>query len=300
METTIYSTLRDGSRVSFGAEEFVFVQVSEEMSLAAALRIQAITHRLTELSPLGIIDVCPSNTSYMVRQDPDEVDPRSLLPLLEELHEAYPDANSVILETEIIEIPIFYNDPWTTETLMRFRKRHQSESETDIEYCTRINGFSAVADFVSAHSGSPFIVTFPCFVPGNAECMQLVPRERQIQAPKYLSPRTDTPARALGHGGAFSTVYPAAGVGGYQLIGRSPVPVVDMKQEMPGFETSIVLARPSTIFKYTPIEQEEYFSIRASVESHTYQFRRSPVQFNLSRYLEAPDFYGAQLIGELP
>lgn len=300
MNRAMYSSFSDGSRVSFGADEFIFVEVSEVMSLATALRVQAITHDLTERGLLSIIDVCPSNASYMIRHDPEVADPRNLVSTLEELHRRYPDANSVSLETEIIEIPVFYDDPWTTEVLMRFRKRHQSETETDIQFCARINKFSSVEEFVKAHSSSPFIVTFPCFVPGNAECIQLVPQERQIQAPKYLSPRTDTPARALGHGGAFSTIYPAAGVGGYQLIGRSPVPVVDMKQELPGFENSMVLAKPATIFKYTPIDQEQYFSIRSSVENGQYHFRKSPVLFNLQSYLEDPDRYGEELVKELP
>lgn len=300
MTRAMYTTFGDGSRVSFGADEFVFVEVSEAMSLSTALRVQAITHDLSARAMPGIIDVCPSNASYMIRNSPEDGDPRDLISTLEDLHRRYPDADSVSLETEIIEIPVYYDDPWTTETLMRFRKRHQSETETDIRYCARINGFPGVDEFVEAHSASPFIVTFPCFVPGNAECIQLVPQDRQIQAPKYLSPRTHTPARALGHGGAFSTVYPAAGVGGYQLIGRSPVEVVDMKQELPGFENSMVLAKPATIFKFRSIGQEEYFSIRSRVESGQYHFRKSPVRFNLRGYLEDPDLYSERLIGELP
>ena len=38
------------------------------------------------------------------------------------------------LPTRIIEIPVLYNDPWTRETLMRFRERHQDPKSTDIEY----------------------------------------------------------------------------------------------------------------------------------------------------------------------
>ena len=40
---------------------------------------------------------------------------------------------------------MFYNDPWTRETLMRFRERHQEPTSTDIEYATRINDFKSIA-----------------------------------------------------------------------------------------------------------------------------------------------------------
>lgn len=299
MERPIYRSFPDGSRISFGADEFVFVELAESMSLVDALRIQLITAEVSSWKLPGVLDVCPAHISYMIRVDPNRTDPRDLVVALADAHDKFPDAENSILETEIIEIPVFYDDPWTTEVLMKFRERHQSPAETDITFLARTNGFSSVGDFVSAHSGSPFMTTFPCFVPGNAECFQLVPVERQIQAPKYVSPRTETPARAVGHGGAFTTIYPAQSPGGYQLIGRSPVPVFDITQSNPGFEESMVLARPGTIFKYRPIDYDEYFEIRASAECGQYLYQRSPVHFNYADFIQDIDGYNTRLMGEL-
>lgn len=296
----VYVEFADGARASYGGDEFLFVELSESMSLPTALRIQAMAKALEPLDLPGIIDVCPSHVSYMIRYDPDVLEPGALVTALRGLHESFPAAAEVQLDTEIIEIPVLYDDPWTTEVLLRFRSRHQSPAETDIEYSARINGFDSVGEFIRQHSSKPFIVTFPCFVPGNAECVQLVPRDRQIETPKYLSPRTDTPARALGHGGAFSTVYPAAGAGGYQLIGRSAVPVVDMQQRLPGFERSIVIAAPSTIFKFTAIDLDEYYATRSAVESGAHHYRKAPVRFVLQSYLDDPDGYTDGLLKELP
>ena len=47
--------------------------------------------------------------------------------------------------------------------------------------------------------------------PGLPFCYQLEPRERQVQVPKYVRPRTFTPERAFGIGGAFSVDLPRAG-----------------------------------------------------------------------------------------
>jgi urea carboxylase len=291
--------LPDGSRLSHGGEEFVFVELTEHMTLSGALRIQAITDELTALGVDGVIDVCPSNASYMVRVDPDRCDPRSLAAPIEELHGRFVGSTDVVLGTEILEVPVMYDDPWTTETLMRFRDRHQSATETDLEYITRVNGFGSTGEFVAAHSGNPFIVTFMCFVPGNAESMQLVPDDMQLQAPKYVRPRTDTPERALGHGGAFATIYPARGAGGYQLVGRAATPVFDLAQQLPDFAEDPVLARAGMIVKYRPIDRDEYDATRVEVERGTYRYRRAPVEFALTRFFEDPLAYNEILLAEL-
>ncbi|MDT5153959.1 MAG: urea carboxylase [Mycobacterium sp.] len=291
--------LPDGSRMSFGGEEFVFVELTEYMSLSGALRIQAITAGLAEINLDGVVDICPSNASYMLRVDPNRCDPRSLHEPVLEQHRRFVDTTDVVLDTEILEVPVLYNDPWSTETAMRFRDRHQSSTETDLEYISRINGFESIEDFISAHSGNPFIVTFMCFVPGNAESMQLVPDDMQLEAPKYVRPRTDTPERALGHGGAFATIYPARGAGGYQLVGRAATPVFDLAQELPDFSTDPVLAKAGMIVKYRPIDRDEYDAIRKDVENTAYRYRRVPVEFSLAGFFDDPLAYDRSLLNEL-
>ncbi|MEV6558510.1 carboxyltransferase domain-containing protein [Nocardia sp. NPDC051756] len=299
MTPTPYQFLCDESRVSFGGDEFVFVEFGEAMDLAEALRIQAITAGLTRIALAGILDIAPANASYMIRLDPDVLDPRHLIRILDGLHQQFADSYAVTLDTDIVEIPVWYDDPWSAETCMKFRDRHQSSTETDIQYTARVNNLSSVDELVAAHSSAPFIVTFPCFKPGNTESMQLVPRNRQIQAPKYLRPRTETPARAVAHGGAFTVVYPTSGVGGYQLLGRSPVPVVDLDQTIPGFEDSKVLTTVSSLILFRSIDGDEYRDMRASSKKGTYRYNRHPVTFVLSRFLDDPLGYAAELTGEL-
>lgn len=279
--------------------QFVFVELTEHMSLPGALRIQAITDALAAEQIDGVIDVCPSNASYLLRVDPDRCDPRTLIEPVREQHRRFVSTDDVVLETEILEVPVMYRDPWTTETVMRFRDRHQSETETDLDYISRVNGFGTSDEFIAAHSGNPFIVTFMCFVPGNAESMQLVPQQMQLQAPKYVRPRTDTPARALGHGGAFSTIYPARGAGGYQLIGRAATPVFDLSQSLPDFVDNPVLARPGLLVKYRPIDRDEYDSVEAEVENRTYEYLRRTVTFTLADFLDDPLTYNRALLEEL-
>ena len=293
------SHLADGSRFSFGADEFVFVELSEEMSLETTLRVIAITDELRGESIPGLIDICPAHVSYMLRVDPEELDPRDTVGLLEDIHKRCGDSAHLKIDARLIEIPVYYNDPWTRETVMRFRDRHQSQELNDLEYCAQINGFDDIQGLIAAHSSNPFIATFIGFMPGNAESYQLVPRERQLEAPKYLRPRTDTPERALGHGGAFTTIYPVRGAGGFQLLGRSAVPVFDVEHRLEDFGDSIVLPRAGDIFKYRPIDEHEYEEIRSLVDEGTYRYRVHETSFDLAAFVEDPEGYNAALLGVL-
>ena len=145
------------------------------------------------------------------------------------------DAHDLSLSTRIVEIPVFYQDPWTHETQMRFRDRHQSPEGTDIEFAARINDLSGPEAFVEAHSGSPWFASMVGFVAGLPFLFQMVPRERQLEVPKYLRPRTDTPALTIGHGGCFGCIYSVRGAGGYQMFGITPAPIYDPKQQLPDF-----------------------------------------------------------------
>ncbi|GAA2275434.1 allophanate hydrolase subunit 1 [Actinomadura luteofluorescens] len=295
--SAIFHTFPDGSRTSFGGDEYIFVEIAVEMSLEAALRVQAIAARIAELEIPGIVDIAPANTSYMIRLDPDVVHPRDVLVAVSEVHD-HDDGSDPRIMTQIVEVPVYYDDPWTKDVCLRFRAGHQSPSETDIEFVARINGFGSVRDLIDAHTAAPFIVTFPCFKPGNAESYQLVARDRQIEAPKYLSPRTETPARAVAHGGAFSVIYPVSGVGGYQLLGRAAVPVVDLYRRSREFKASRVLTPISTLIQFRPIDRAEYDEIRYEVESDHYVFKRQPVEFSLKKFMAEPYEY-AQSLKEL-
>lgn len=286
----------DGYRLSHGGDEFVFVELSEEMSLATTLRVLAITDELRGRKVPGITDICPAHISYMLRISPEQLDPREVPAIIADIHEHTAGDHRVTISTRVIEMPVYYGDPWTHEALIRFRDRHQAPDLTDLEYCAQINGFDDVDELIRAHSASPWIATFIGFVSGNAECYQLVPRERQLEAPKYVRPRTDTPDRAVGHGGAFTTIYPVRGAGGFQLFGRSAAPVYDAAKRLHAFTDSIALPRSGDIFSYRPIDEDEYHDIRQHVEDGTYRYPMGEVKFDLDAFTADPDGYNCMLL----
>ncbi|MER7010198.1 carboxyltransferase domain-containing protein [Saccharopolyspora sp. NPDC000359] len=285
------------ARYEHGGDEFVFVELDQQMSLEANLKAVAITGQLRREGIDGIIDICPSNASYLVRLDPDRLHPADLVDHLRALeHSAGQLPDDAAVRTRIVDVPVLFDDPWTRETLLRFRDRHQDPDATDLEYAARTNGFRDVRALVEAITSAPFLVTMLGFVPGLPFCYQMVPRERQIEVPKYVRPRTDTPERAFGYGGAFAVVYPVRGAGGYQLFGIAPAPVFDLQQRLPDFADDIAFPRPSDILRYRAVDRDEYDRTRAEVEAGQFRYRIREAEFLPAELLADPDAVNTRLM----
>jgi urea carboxylase len=285
-------------RYSFGGDEHIFVEIGEEMSLEAFFKGMAICDALQKRRLAGVSEVCPANASYLVRFDPDAIRPDDMLRTLKAI-EAEVGGADLELPTRIVEIPVLYNDPWTRETLMRFRERHQDPKSTDIEYAARINGHTSVDDFVAAHSGAPWFVSMVGFVAGLPFLFQMVERAKQIEVPKYLRPRTDTPKLTVGHGGCFGCIYSVRGAGGYQMFGITPVPIYDPAQKLPYLKDFMVFFRPGDIVKWKPISREEYDRDVKAVEAGTFNLTTRPVKFSLKSFTKDPGGYSRTLVEAL-
>ena len=101
-----------------------------------------------------------------------------------------------------VEIPVTYDGP-------------------DLEEVARQWAVSA-ADVARIHQDTEFTVAFCGFAPGFAYCAGLPPG---LAVRRRAEPRARVPAGAVAVAGEFTSVYPAASPGGWQLIGRTDVPV---------------------------------------------------------------------------
>ena len=287
-----------GIRYSFGADEHVFAEIDEEMSLEAFFKGMAICKELEKRRIPGVSEICPSNASYLIRFDPDVIHPDKMLATLKEIEAQVGDAD-LELPTRIVELPVLYNDPWTNETGQRFRERHQDPKSTDIAYSARINGYGSIDEFVAAHSGAPWFVSMVGFVAGLPWLYQIAERAKQIEAPKYLRPRTDTPKLTVGHGGCFGAIYSVRGAGGYQMFGITPMPIYDPNQQIKYLRDFMCLFNPGDIVKWRPIERAEYDQIVADVETGKFSPNMAKVDFSLDAFHADIDAANAKLTGAL-
>ncbi|WP_018698453.1 5-oxoprolinase subunit B family protein [Amorphus coralli] len=286
------------TRYSFGGDEHIFVEMDEEMSLDAFFKSLSISNAVRAANIDGVTEICPANASFQVKFDPDRIKPDDMMAELKAL-ESHAETAEKRLTTRIVEFPVYYQDPWTHETLMRFRDRHQDSSGSDLDYAARINGFDTVEDFIKAHHSAPWFVSMVGFVSGLPFLYQLVEREKQLEVPKYVRPRTDTPKQTVGYGGCFSCIYSVRGAGGYQMFGITPVTIFDPKQETSYLKDFMVFFKPGDIVKFSPIGREEYDHILGEVEANRYTPKIREVDFDLAAFEADPEGTNAKLMGAL-
>lgn len=93
------------------------------------------------------------------------------------------------------------------------------------------------------HTSEPWIAAFAGFAPGFLYCARALESVDGLQLPDALrgtpeiprrsSPRTAVPAGSVALAGQFSAVYPRSSPGGWQLLGRTTTPMVDLNQDPP-------------------------------------------------------------------
>jgi urea carboxylase len=271
------------SRYTFGGDEHIFCEVDTEMSLEAFFKSLSMTNAVRESQIRGVTEICPANASFQIKFDPDIIKPDDMLAEIRKLEVQAESAESA-MDTRIVEVPVLYNDPWTHETLMRFRERHQDPSGTDLDYSARINGYPTVDDFIAAHSGSPWFVSMVGFVAGLPFLYQTVERAKQIEVPKYLRPRTDTPKLTVGYGGCFSCIYSVRGAGGYQMFGVTPMPIFDPQQQISYLRDFMIFFKPGDLVKFSPIDRDTYDAAVEAVEANEYEPKIRDVRFSLDEF----------------
>ncbi len=284
------------SRYHYGGDEYIFVDFDIEMSLEVNFKVLSVWQEIERQRIPGVIEVCPANASYLVHFTPEEVPPRELMRMLRDLENRATDIQA--LSSRLVDIPVLYDDPWSKECAKRFGDRHQDPSVTNLEFLMRINGFSSKDEFIAAHSAVPYWISMVGFVPGTAWGFQMVSRERAIQAPKYVRPRTDTPERTVSHGGVFLAIYPVRGPGGYQLMGMTPVPVYDPAGTLADLRERYILAIPGDRWKLRPVDMDEFQAIRAEVEAGTYRYKTVEQEFRPAEYYRDPERYLKRLQAE--
>ncbi len=109
----------------------------------------------------------------------------------------------------------------------------------------------SVEEVVSIHSGTDYHVFMLGFAPGFP---YLGGMDERIACPRLATPRTLVPAGSVGIAEAQTGVYPNASPGGWQLIGRTPMALFDVKSDPP------VAMLPGDKVNFVPISHDEYES----------------------------------------
>jgi len=180
-------------------ESALLVEVADlgsVLALSAAFRDEAIE---------GVLEVVPAARTVLLLCDPDA---SSLDAVADSVRRIRPSDHRPWLE-EVVEIPVSYDGP-------------------DTEDVVSLTGMSR-QQLIDWHTGATWHVAFSGFAPGFG---YLVTDDAR-SIPRKDTPRTTVPAGSVGLAGEFSGVYPRASPGGWQLIGRTAVTLLDVAADPP-------------------------------------------------------------------
>ena len=203
---------------------------------------------------------------------------------LKRLCQSLGSTDEIELNSRLFTFETLYLDPWTKECIDDYRDKLNPDKEYDPDFVARLNNLKDRDQLVRVHSNSEYWVASLGFWPGLPFLQPLDPRA-MITCPKYNPPRTWTPQGTVGMGGSASAIYPVATPGGYQLFGRTPVPIWDTEQRFDAFEGDIVLFQPGDRIKFQPVTREVYDDAERKVQEGSYMYNIIEYQkFSVKNY----------------
>lgn len=111
--------------------------------------------------------------------------------------------------------------------LIEIPTHYGGQDGPDLDDLARHLGLSS-EEVVRLHSATTYDVAFLGFLPGFPYLQGLDPR---LHAPRHATPRPRVPAGSVGIAGTATGIYPLDSPGGWQLIGRSALPLFDPRRE---------------------------------------------------------------------
>ncbi len=275
----IYSDLR----FMPGGDRFIEVELGNEMSFDLNIRVHTLAAVIREARVDGIIELVPELASLLISYDPDRIGYADVVTEVGRLHGSTASGPDRDMDSRLFYVPLLYFDPWTQECIDDYRKSEPGKVP-DPELLCQINGLSGRAELQRIHSGTEYWVAALGFWPGLCSLMPLDPRA-SLTAPKYNPPRSWTPRGSIGLGGGLTAVYPDRTPGGYQLFGRTPMPIWDRDQRLSAFKDSLALFRPGDRVRFVPIDRDEWDYVEAKVAEGSYQHPVVDYQtFPVSKY----------------
>lgn len=228
----------DGIRCLPCGDRAVALELGNVIDLALNRRVLALARSLAGAP--GIIEVVPTYRSLLVEFDPAAIKPAEILALAQaqaERADPVPRARRVILPTV-----------------------YGGEFGPDLAHVAAVHGLSA-DDVIRIHSGRDYPVYMIGFSPGFPYLGGL---DERIATPRLERPRTRVPAGSVGIADRQTGVYPQETPGGWQIIGRTPVPLFAPRAPEP------VLLRAGDLLRFRPIAPDEYAAIADAVTAGTY------------------------------
>jgi inhibitor of KinA len=191
--------------------------------------VLALASRLQRDRDPRILNLHPAYTTLLIRFDPLIVSHPEMEALVRERLQTSAQGAP---EGKLLHVPVCYG----------------SAFGPDLEEVARLTGLTP-AEVIEIHSSVNYRVFCLGFTPGFP---YLGGMDARIAVPRLDVPRKKVVAGSVGIGGEQTGIYPVASPGGWRLIGRSPLKLLNADHAIP----SLIL--PGDTVRFTPIAPAEF------------------------------------------
>ncbi|MRH41942.1 5-oxoprolinase subunit PxpB [Aquibacillus halophilus] len=216
------------------SETAIIIDFGKKITIEKNTRILQLAERLANNPFLGFIESVPSYTTLTIYYNPlafSENPYKQVCLLIDDylsITEQFP------LDTKTVSIPVCY------DLLFGF----------DLQEVASTNKLTT-DQVINYHKNKIYHVFFLGFTPGFPFLGGV---DSKIATPRKETPRMNIPAGSVGIAGNQTGIYPIDSPGGWQIIGRTPVSLLQIDQESP------TLIQPGDKIKFYSITKEEFSS----------------------------------------
>ncbi|KAB2919148.1 MAG: 5-oxoprolinase subunit PxpB [Hyphomicrobiaceae bacterium] len=218
------------------------VEFSDRIDRRVSALVLTLAEKLDAAAIPGVIEVVPTFRSLMVHYEPlrlPQAELRQRLgPLIEGMAATERDGRHW-------RLPACYDE----------------SLGPDLADVAQRTGLS-VHQVVERHSATTFHVYMMGFLPGFPYLGDLPP---ELELPRRESPRIKVPAGSIAIAMAMTSIYSLESPGGWHLIGRTPVPLWDLRRDPP-----VLLAAGDKII-FEPISLREFEALTAKLTEGDYR-----------------------------
>ena len=224
------------AKIVQASEDSLQIQFEQKICPEVNSRISAFVKTFEYIAKdiAGVLEVLPTYCSVSIYFD-EAICQISLLKDLAQkaLQKSEEEKTESTDSARTITIPVCYED---------------QEFAPDLEKVA-LHAKLSKEEVIKLHSSSDYLIYMMGFLPGFP---YLGGMDQRLETPRLETPRTKIPAGSVAIGGAQTGLYPVESPGGWNIIGRTPLRLFDVKRK-PFF-----LYEAGDKIRFLPITREEF------------------------------------------
>jgi inhibitor of KinA len=217
-------------RILVCADTGISVEFGDGIDRDLNQKVQQLFRCLTETGHPGLLSINPTYRSLFIQYDPWRCSFEKLLLLVDKCLKKSEDAN--LAGSDEVVIPVCYGQDFGP----------------DLNYVAEFHGLTP-QEIIRLHAAPLYDVYMIGFTPGFPYLGGL---DERLVTPRLKDPRRRVPVGSVAIADRQTGIYPIESPGGWQLIGKTPLKLFDLRQAEPFF------LKPGDRVRFKPITRDEF------------------------------------------